>query len=484
MSAAEQPHEVLLIGLGAVGGVYAYVLEQSKRCRVTAIARSAYDSIQQDGLTIRSQKFGVIPNWRPHRVLRDPEEATDRNYRLIICTFKCLPDLVPTTTILAPFLVPFCGTSPNEKSKAKPPTVVLIQNGIGIEQPIAEAFPSIHIISTVAWIGANLISNPNQPTIIEHGKMEKLVFGLYDGEGFGPSVLNDPDPGESGHFVDGLLKEDGTSLEGHLRDEKRGLGQIEVDLFASLLKDGGGEIEVLKHIQPARWAKNLWNAAFSTMCSLSRSPVSALIAPEVLPHTLPVVRRTMLEIIYVARALGYREADLPAKAVDDTIKLTISHYQSSKSQNNEDVFEEDEEEDEEEDTKHTKFKPSMLLDLENGRPMELEPIVGAVLDRARAKAIETPRLDLLYSALKVSQEAAARTHASRLQSQAQEQHLHVWAMRKPSVGGSGTSDSREAWIKEVERRGKLGAVDGHGKHGSSSLKKSLSGRPKVTGQPL
>ncbi|EGG07386.1 uncharacterized protein MELLADRAFT_35492, partial [Melampsora larici-populina 98AG31] len=342
----------------SIGGVYSYVLEQSKRCRVTAIARSAYDSIQQDGLTIRSQKFGVISNWKPYRVLRKAEEATDRNYRLIICTFKCLPDLLPTTTILAPFLIPFCGTSPNDKPKAKPPTVVLIQNGIGIEQPIAEAFPSIHIISTVAWIGANLISKPNQPTIIEHGKMEKLVFGLYD-------------------------------------DEKRSLGKIEVDLLASLLKDGGGQIEVLEHIQPARWAKNLWNAAFSTMCSLSRSPVSALIAPEVLPHTLPVVRRTMLEMIYVARALGYREIDLPAKAVDDTIQLTISHYQGSQSQNNEDVFEEDEEEEEgKEETKHTTFKPSMLLDLENGRPMELEPIVGAVLDRARAKAIETPRLDL------------------------------------------------------------------------------------------
>ncbi|KAH9807573.1 ketopantoate reductase PanE/ApbA C terminal-domain-containing protein [Melampsora americana] len=405
MSELEPPHEVLLIGLGAVGGVYAYILEQSKRCRVTAIARSAFDSIQDHGLTIRSQKFGVIPNWKPYRVLRKAEDANDRNYRLIICTFKCLPDLLPTTTILAPFLVPFSGSSLIEKPKSKAPTVVLIQNGIGIEQPIAEAFPSIHIISTVAWIGANLISKPNQPTIIEHGKMEKLVFGLYDGEGFGPSVLNDPDPGESGHFVDGLLKEDGSSLEGTMRDEKRALGKVEVDLFASLLKDGGGQIEVLEHIQPARWAKNLWNAAFSTMCSLSRSPVSALIAPEVLPHTLPVVRRTMLEIIYVARALGYREIDLPAKAVDDTIQLTISHYQGSKSQNNEDVFEEDEEDEAEEGTegtKHITFKPSMLIDLENGRPMELEPIVGAVLDRARAKAIETPRLDLFeYPSLRL-----------------------------------------------------------------------------------
>jgi 2-dehydropantoate 2-reductase len=43
------------------------------------------------------------------------------------------------------------------------------------------------------------------------------------------------------------------------------------------------------------------------------------------------------------------------------------------------------------------FKPSMLLDVEAGRPSELEPIIGSVLDRARAKGVATPRLDLVYA---------------------------------------------------------------------------------------
>lgn len=144
-------------------------------------------------------------------------------------------------------------------------------------------------------------------------------------------------------------------------------------------------------------------------CSLSRLPVRALFAPEVLPHTLPVVRRTMLEIIYVARSLGYRETDLPAKSIDDAIQLTIQNYQDKKTvpadssvnqapeQPDDNPFEEDEEDEEQPrglDSPPPPFKPSMLIDLEMGRPMELEPIVGAVLDRARSKAIETPRLDL------------------------------------------------------------------------------------------
>ncbi|KAG0150180.1 hypothetical protein CROQUDRAFT_73247 [Cronartium quercuum f. sp. fusiforme G11] len=476
MSTTTAPYDVLLIGLGAVGGVYGYVLEHSKRCRVTAIARSAFDSISQHGITINSQKFGKVENWKPYRLVQRPEQATDRNYRLIICAFKCLPDIQPTSSILAPFLVPQQPNSP-------PPStaVVLIQNGIGIEQPLAEAFPSIHIISCVAWIGANLIQNPTGP-VIEHGKMEKLVIGLYDGEGFSPSFTKD-EPCTSGHFINGLLDNNGIGLIGEAREEKRMRGKQEVELFASLLSDGGGEVEVLEFIQPARWGKNLWNGSLSTMCALSRTPVSALLAPEVLPHTLPVIRRTMLEIIYVARGLGYRESDLPAQSVDDTIQITILNYQAKKSsavtedeqeELNDDVFEEEEEEEEESEAEKVDpfidFKPSMLIDLELGRPMELEPILGAVLDRARSKAIETPRLDLLYSSLKISQESAARSHAARLETVAQEKHLHTWAMRKPSVGGSGTSESREAWMKEVVRRAKLGG--------------SVKIQAKVTGKPL
>lgn len=42
------------------------------------------------------------------------------------------------------------------------------------------------------------------------------------------------------------------------------------------------------------------------------------------------------------------------------------------------------------------FKPSMLLDLEAGRPLELEAILGSVIDQARRRKVETPRLDYIY----------------------------------------------------------------------------------------
>lgn len=560
---SSEPIDVLLVGLGAVGGIYTYVLERSKRCRVTAITRSLYHSIQTHGLTINSAKYGNTKNWKPYRLVRTAEEAADRDYRFIVCCVKCLPDVEPTSSILAPFLLPSHQQHGSGSNTHTPPTVVLIQNGIGIEQSLAEAFPLSHIISCVAWIGANLISPPGvadkttnpqlrravgpMGPVIQHGEQDRLVFGLYEGEGFAQNYISQPhdsDPGPCNRYVEGLLAEDGSPLVGVARDQKLQTGKQEVTLFWEIMSAGGCEAEALDHIQPARWAKNLWNGAFSTMCTLSRATVAQLIAPEVLPYTLPAVRRTMLEILYVGRALGYREAEFPAKLVDEAISFTIQHYETKpneatatvpeekeeikppssqsdliekmKSQSlTNDVFEEDDEEEEEEAAAVVVeavkenprlllrgFKPSMLIDVEMNRPMELEPIVGAVLDRARSKAIETPRLDLLYSVLKVLQEQAVRQHAAKLQTQQQEQHLHHWAMRKPSIGGSGTSDSRQAWLNEVQRRARLGegSSDASSAHqstpasfvdGAHQRDGAASSRPtkppierKVTGKPL
>lgn len=401
--------------------------------------------------------------------------------------------------------------------------MVLIQNGIGIEQPLAEAFPSIHIISCVTWTAANLIlpsPSPDKPIIqhqlnqshmppssiapiLLHGPQDRIVFGLYEGEGFSLDSIDRPHHdshlGPCNRFVEGLLSSDRTPLLGPARDQRLRSGRELVSLLQQLLKAGKGTAEAVDHIQPIRWTKNLWNATFSTMCTLSRTPVSQLIAPEVLPYTLPVIRRTMLEILYVGRALGYRENEFPAKSVDDTINFTIKFYQDRPEEpssqpsttvhhpkppiesNNppgsdpskdslprsDNVFEEDDDDDDDEHDRQASddphqadhypaFKPSMLIDFEMNRPMELEPIVGAVLDRARSKAVETPRLDMLYSALKVLQEVAVRQRAAKLKTQQQEKHLHHWAMRKPSVGGSGTSDSRQAWLNEIKRRSNLG----------------------------
>ncbi|KAM0753486.1 6-phosphogluconate dehydrogenase C-terminal domain-like protein [Meredithblackwellia eburnea MCA 4105] len=456
----KDPIDILIIGFGALGTIYGYILSQNPQVRVTGLARSTAASYTTNGCTIESEKFGVIPNWRPYRVVGTPEEAADRPYHYVIGTFKCVPDLLPSAAVLAPFLE-------SEHTKKLIPTVVLIQNGIGIEHPVQQSYPHIPIISAVAWIGANLHPGPR----VTHGFLEELVFGLYQGEGRGTSV------GLEG-FTDpaGYLQEGG--------EERRLVGVANTVLFETLLRNGGGKATRVEDIQPKRYEKVIWNAAWSAACTLSRSTVSAMVAPAVLPYTLPVVRRLGLEVLYVAREWGYSEEDLPLKTVDNAIKLTIRNYQVRT----------------EPQTPFTPlpkgdgfgsvgygfpaeggsegtagFKPSMLLDVENGRPSELEPIIGSLLDRARAKGLETPRLDLVYATLKVNQAEAIKKHASSPEHQA---HIQNWLLRRPAVAGAGL-DGRKEWEKAV-RRAEQAKTEGTG-----GIEVSMAnGKQKVTGKPI
>lgn len=91
------------------------------------------------------------------------------------------------------------------------------------------------------------------------------------------------------------------------------------------------------------------------------------------------------------------------------------------------------------------FKPSMLLDVENGRPCELEPLIGSLLERARARGVPTPRLDLVYASLKIHQDAVVRQYS---ESATHKAHIQDWLRRRPAVGGAGL-EGRRAWEKAV-----------------------------------
>ena len=79
----------------------------------------------------------------------------------------------------------------------------------------------------------------------------------------------------------------------------------------------------------------------------------------------------MEENLAVCRALGFDEEALPSRVVEDTIRSTGELHRR-------------------EDSKH---KASMLLDVELGKPIEVEGIVGEVVRRARTVGVEVPVRD-------------------------------------------------------------------------------------------
>lgn len=55
--------------------------------------------------------------------------------------------------------------------------------------------------------------------------------------------------------------------------------------------------------------------------------------------------------------------------------------------------------------RNTGGKPSILLDWDAGRPMELEVILGNPIRIAREKGVTLPRIQSLYALLRSAQEA-------------------------------------------------------------------------------
>ncbi|KDN33919.1 hypothetical protein RSAG8_12986, partial [Rhizoctonia solani AG-8 WAC10335] len=92
--------DILLVGFGAVGVIYALILSKSPNIRVTAIARGNFDKVSTKGIDIKSKKHGDIPGWKPDRVVKNVAQAADRPYRYVLITTKALPDVNPTPQIL------------------------------------------------------------------------------------------------------------------------------------------------------------------------------------------------------------------------------------------------------------------------------------------------------------------------------------------------------------------------------------------------
>lgn len=322
--------DICLVGFGAIGAIYAYALEKSNGARVTAVCRSNYHTLRDDGLEIISHKFGSTQGWKPFRIVKTVDEAADRHYPFVICATKCVPEVIKTSEILAPLISPLLSSNT---------VFLLIQNGVGIEDDLREALQSRGFTNTImsacAWVDVTMVDAGRKVT--QYGT-ERLTIGYHQPHADSAQAALDQ--------ITKLLSEGGCTPE-----------------------PVGGDIDV------ARWRKVLWNASFSTLCTLSRCTVGELLRVE--------SGRKALEDI-IAEVLVVARANLPHQAAlslpDIVIREIIDH-----------------------ESPESTFKPSMLVDLEAGRPMEIEAIQGGVLKRARAAGVPAPRLEVLYAGLCVVQ---------------------------------------------------------------------------------
>lgn len=140
-----------------------------------------------------------------------------------------------------------------------------------------------------------------------------------------------------------------------------------VTRIAGAFRDAGADARVSNRIDVDLWQKFVFLAAIAAACGLARVPVGAL---RERPLGRRLFQRAVQEAVDVARARGIPLAD------DETAQVVAAI-----------------------EALPPGTKPSFLLDLESGRPTELDVLSGAVSRYADDAGISAPVHDAVTAAL-------------------------------------------------------------------------------------
>ncbi len=139
--------------------------------------------------------------------------------------------------------------------------------------------------------------------------------------------------------------------------------------IAAMFQDAGMPTEVSTDMLKVLWTKWLFIATLAGVTSASRSTIAEVLA---LPDSGKLVVDVMREIEAVGRKRGIN-------LDPDVVEQTLSYM----------------------DNEASSLKASMQTDLENGRPLELEALNGAVVRLGREAGVPTPANETIYGLLKV-----------------------------------------------------------------------------------
>ena len=144
--------------------------------------------------------------------------------------------------------------------------------------------------------------------------------------------------------------------------------------LADALKKSGLRCPIRSRIREDMWVKLLGNVAFNPISALTRT---TLVEIAEHPEACALARSVMEEADAVASALGV--------GVPVSIERRIAGAAAVGA-----------------------HKTSMLQDLESGRPMELEAVVGAVIELGEMLEVPVPNTRAVYAAAKLLGERSAR----------------------------------------------------------------------------
>ena len=297
-----------IIGTGAIGGYFGGMLAKAGK-DVHFLFRSDYDFVKEHGLKVDSISGDFC---LPEVHAYNNTHSRPKCDVVLVClkstgnkTLKhILPPLLHENTV-----------------------VLMIQNGLGVEEDLQKDFPDLHIAGGLAFICANKTA----PGHIAHLDFGKLNVGSY----------SCPD--------DSVLQQ-----------------------VCSDLENAGVEAEVLE-LKNARWRKLVWNIPFNGMTVVMNTTTDALIANADMRQLL---HRMMIEVIEAGNKSDLVENLIPTEYADEIMHMT-EHM--------------------------TPYSPSMKVDFDSKRQMEIEYLYTRPVEYAASCGYSMASVAVLEKQLKFIQ---------------------------------------------------------------------------------
>lgn len=290
-----------VIGTGALGGYYGGKLAKSGK-DVHFLFHSDYEYVKENGLKVDSVKGDFA--LKSVNAYRNTQEMP-----------KCDVVLVCLKT-----------TNNHMLSQMLPPllhddtVVILIQNGLGVEEDLQKQFPNLKIAGGLAFICSRKVS----PGYIEHMDEGRLNIGAYSE-----------------------------------------ISKLKLLDIAADFDDAGVEVEVVD-LNVARWEKLVWNIPFNGLSVVLNTSTDKLLENK---HTRQLIYDIMQEVILAASNC---DAPLLPKLADRMIEST---------------------------SEMIPYSPSMKLDFDNERKLEIFYIYSKPIIQAALAGIEMPRVSMLCKQL-------------------------------------------------------------------------------------
>lgn len=200
----------------------------------------------------------------------------------------------------------------------------------------------------------------NEETLADHFGADRILGGVAF------LCSNRGEPGVVHHLGEGRI----------ILGEFNRLDRTRAERIADLFRKADVPCRVVQELKKIKWEKLVWNIPFNGICALMLQPVDILLHH---PGIRQLIIDIMNEVIEAGNAQSIKEKIKTSLAED---LLLFSDGLGS-------------------------YRPSMLIDRQESRPLELDMIFRAPLEAAMQKGIKMPKVEELYALLDLNENKIA-----------------------------------------------------------------------------